>query len=67
MPHWTLECPGCKVVFNHSEIPEHSFTEHAFMGIAAKPNFPEGGLRIICPSCGQISVKQSYELIYSHF
>jgi uncharacterized protein (DUF2225 family) len=66
MAHWTLECPVCKTVFNHCEVPARSFQDH-FMGLIAKPKFPDGGLGIACPNCGQNSMYQSYALIYRDF
>jgi hypothetical protein len=66
MAHWTLDCPKCKAVLTHSEVPPYSFHDD-FMGLVVKPTFPIGGLRLMCTSCGHVSVHQSYELIYRDF
>lgn len=65
MARWVLFCPVCNKDFTHSEIPESGshFTD-PFLGDFIKPEFPEGGLRVVCPNCRSTSVYQRYQLIY---
>jgi hypothetical protein len=64
MPWWILECPRCKQEFPYSEISSHDSMPDTFAGVDLKPKFPDGGLRLSCPNCGQLSSYQRYELIY---
>jgi hypothetical protein len=68
MPRWVLGCPECNRDFTHTEIPadpkRRSFDR--FLGTEAKPEFPQGGLRIECPNCKKTSIFQRYQLVYRH-
>jgi len=62
--HWVLSCPGCYTVFNHSEIPGRSLTDTFDPLWPRKPDFPNGGASLTCPSCQKTSVFQRFELMY---
>jgi hypothetical protein len=65
MARWVLECSQCKTEFTHSEISESGFTVvDPFTLTATKPEFPAGGVTIVCPNCKGATVYVRYELLY---
>ena len=60
MERWVLNCEKCNVDIAHSEIEKVRDPFMAFI----KPEFPNGGLKINCPNCGETSIYQRYQLIY---
>jgi len=65
MARWVLECESCKTEFMHSEIYDSGYSVlDPFTLTATKPDFPEGGLSLMCPSCKNMSVYQRYQLLY---
>jgi endogenous inhibitor of DNA gyrase (YacG/DUF329 family) len=65
MPQWVLRCPECNANFTHSEIAtENQPLRDSFAGLAVKPEFPEGGMRLECPNCKKSSVYQRHELVF---
>jgi predicted nucleic-acid-binding Zn-ribbon protein len=61
MQQWVLGCPKCREEFTQSDVtvPYHGNLEIAW---PPKPEFPEGGMRMQCPNCGNISVYQRFQL-----
>ncbi len=64
MARWVLGCPKCNVDFTHAEISPDDRLPDPFLRNPAKPEFPTGGLTIMCPNCGKASVYQRHQLIY---
>lgn len=64
MARWILNCPNCGKEFFHSEVGTE---EGLFAWTTPKPDFPEGGLRLDCPSCKVGSLFQRYQLLYRAF
>jgi hypothetical protein len=64
MPRWTLSCPACRSHFFHSEIPRRSWTLPYDPLWLRKPEFPDGGESLTCPTCQKTSVFQRFELMY---
>jgi endogenous inhibitor of DNA gyrase (YacG/DUF329 family) len=65
MARWILHCPSCDKDFSHSEISDSSsFVRDPFTMSAPKPEFPDGGLKLVCPNCQSTSVYQRHQLIY---
>lgn len=64
MAYWILECPHCNKEFTHSEISTGSFVADPFTMSVVKPEFPSGGLSVVCPCCKIATVHQRHELIY---
>jgi len=64
MAHWVLSCLGCQQQFPHSEIrhEDSNFLSSPFGIFFDKPPFPEDGLELKCPHCGQKSVYQRHQL-----
>ena len=64
---WVLDCPDCHRDFTHTELCPDDETRQPdpFMGWPGpKPEFPEGGLALICPNCKKSFVYQRHELIF---
>jgi DNA-directed RNA polymerase subunit RPC12/RpoP len=61
MASWVLECSSCGKTFPHSEIEDRPI-ENFFL--PAKPQFPEAGLEVGCPHCGNKSKYQRADLTY---
>jgi hypothetical protein len=61
MARWVLGCPHCNEDFTHKEVRSDT---GAFAWSAVKPEFPDGGLNVICPNCNKLSVYQRSELTY---
>jgi endogenous inhibitor of DNA gyrase (YacG/DUF329 family) len=65
MARWVLACPECQQEFTHSEIVPSALRElDPFTRTEVKPEFPSGGLNVLCPHCSQPSVYQRYQLLY---
>lgn len=65
MARWVLDCSKCGNEFTVSQITESDWTfRDSFIGFLAKPEFPDGGLIVICPSCKASSICQRYQLLY---
>jgi hypothetical protein len=61
MARWVLECQECRKDFTHSEVLTDSGV-FAWSGI--KPEFPDGGLTVICPNCNTSGLYQRRQLAY---
>jgi len=62
---WVLECADCKAEFTHSEISGSGYMSiDPFTLTANKPEFPEGGVSAVCPSCNATAVYERYQLLY---
>jgi hypothetical protein len=65
MARWVLNCPRCKQEFVHSDIPANvSTVRDLFVGFATKPEFPKGGVTMLCPNCKEMALYQRYQLVY---
>ena len=66
VPYWVLVCPECSREFVHTEIKNDAITatRDPLGWLDEKPAFPEGGLRVSCPSCKKSSIYQRYQLVY---
>jgi len=62
--HWVLSCPACYAVFNHSEIPSQPSNAPYDTLWPRKPDFPDGGASLTCPTCQKTAVFQRFELMY---
>lgn len=61
MARWGVMCPLCNEAVPYREVP---FEPGAFAWLSSKPNFPEGGLSLECPSCEKTSHYERHNLIY---
>jgi len=61
---WILYCPKCAGVTTHSLISETDLAGYDPYATLRKPVFPDGGLSVICPSCGETSVYQRHQLVF---
>jgi hypothetical protein len=67
MPRWILGCPHCKKDFTHREITataQATPPDPFLMWTSSKPEFPSGGMVLVCPNCKEPFKYQRYELIY---
>jgi len=65
MARWLLFCPECDQFFMHSKVLEAQTTLHSpFILIGETPEFPEGGVSLVCPHCKRASLYQQHQLIY---
>jgi uncharacterized C2H2 Zn-finger protein len=64
MDQWVLNCPHCHKVFAHSEINPRLTTVPFDPLWPTKPEFPDGGLNLPCPSCQTSAVYQRCKLLY---
>jgi hypothetical protein len=62
---WILYCLQCNGVIVHSEIERESLGFAAYTNFT-KPQFPDIGLSIVCPSCKSTSVYQRHQLVYQN-
>jgi hypothetical protein len=62
MASWVVKCKNCEVEFTHSTIAD----DHTMMSYVwpSKPDFPEGGSPLECPTCGQRATYQETNLTY---
>jgi predicted RNA-binding Zn-ribbon protein involved in translation (DUF1610 family) len=60
MERWVLNCEKCNVDIAYSEVEKVRDPFAAFI----KPEFPNGGLKIDCPNCGETSIYQRHQLVY---
>src|SRR6202140_2274870 len=65
MPQCVLNCQHCHKPVTRGEINLVSLASYDPLW-APKPDFPEGGLRMMCPNCKKPSTYQRYELMYTH-
>ena len=68
MAQWVLSCSYCHKDFTHAKISAIEETRPAdpfLMWSGAKPEFPPGGVTLICPNCEKSSSYQRHELAYS--
>jgi hypothetical protein len=63
MAQWILTCKDCYQSFTYGE--NLVFPKSYDPAWAPKPDFPEGGLGMPCPTCKKTSTYQRYELMYS--
>lgn len=65
MARWVLYCVQCGAEFTHSHVKETtSSLVDPFTPKVTKPEFPEGGLSLACPTCRSTSAYQRHQLIY---
>jgi hypothetical protein len=65
MPRWVLECASCKNEFLYSEIYETGNSlNDSFPLLVTKPELPNGGFSVRCPSCRETNVYQRHQLLY---
>ena len=64
MPQSVLNCQHCHKPVTHGEINLAFLASYDPLW-APKPDFPEGGLRMMCPNCKKTSTYQRYELMYT--
>ena len=64
MPQCVLNCQHCHKPVTRGEINLASLASYDPLW-APKPDFPEGGLRMMCPNCKKPSIYQRYELMYA--
>jgi len=65
MPQWMLCCSSCEKKFPHSKVPPEQLSpmlSGPFGFLLDKPIFPDGGLELECPHCGEKSVYQRHQL-----
>jgi DNA-directed RNA polymerase subunit RPC12/RpoP len=60
MASWALKCSNCGEMFTHSPIPD-DITNYFW---PAKPSFPQDGMKLDCPHCGQNANYQASDLTY---
>jgi hypothetical protein len=61
MAYWRLTCVNCKkklIQFMIEDVLENFY-------LPPKPEFPKGGKRFDCPSCGHNALYQRTDLIYA--
>ena len=63
MAHWILYCPGCMSEITHSEIGEPHGLEDLVLW-PLKPNIPDSGATLGCPSCLKDFVFRRHNLTY---
>jgi hypothetical protein len=64
---WVLGCPDCHEYFTHSAIltsGQLQLTDPFETWLEPKPEFPEGGMAIVCPNCNKTSTYQRHELVF---
>jgi hypothetical protein len=64
MPQCVLNCQHCHKPVTRGEINLASLASYDPLW-APKPDFPEGGLRMMCSNCKKPSTYQRYELMYT--
>lgn len=65
MPRWMLDCRSCDKPFPYSEVTFEDPPSDAFAWLGNKPNFPDGGISVECPSCKETSLYQRYMLRFA--
>ena len=65
MPQNVLNCQHCHKPVTHHEINLASLASYDPLW-DPKPDFPEGGLRMMCPNCKKSSTYQRHELMSTH-
>jgi len=63
MPGWIVYCPKCSFEILHSEISKDERVD-PWLSTAPKPEFPNGGQNLECPTCKIQTVFQRHQLIY---
>jgi len=64
MPEWVLGCQHCRKVFTHSKISPRPATTPYDPLWPTKPDFPDGGMNLACPTCKTPATYQRFELMY---
>jgi hypothetical protein len=66
MSRWTLQCSDCHQTFTFTEILATIVIrpDPFLLWSGPKPEFPSGGMDVVCPNCQQHSVYQRYELVF---
>jgi hypothetical protein len=59
-----LGCANCKTDITHSEIPADGRLPDTFLRGAPKPEFPNEGVTVKCPNCGEAAVYERHQLTY---
>lgn len=59
---WVLGCTECHKEFTQSVVPR-SFHDYLVLVWPPKPEFPQGGMRMQCPNCRNVSVYERYQLV----
>jgi uncharacterized C2H2 Zn-finger protein len=61
MAAWMLACPHCEKSFVHAQIEIKQMLDYI---LPEKPTFPDGGMDLECPNCGQVARYQTSDLTY---
>jgi hypothetical protein len=64
MARWVLYCLQCGEELAHDQIYVSAASIRDPYTSVIKPKFPDGGLPMTCPNCGNFSIYQRYQLIY---
>jgi CheY-like chemotaxis protein len=64
MPQWNLTCRSCEKRFPFAKIESSGMGRYDDLW-PPKPEWPEAGLGVLCPHCGNVSTYLRHELIYS--
>jgi hypothetical protein len=70
MSRWVLDCIECHEDFTHTEISTFDETlplDPYLLWSCAKPEFPSGGLVLVCPKCKKVATYQRYELVFQFY
>ena len=66
MARWLLCCADCNKLFTHSEtspIGETHPSDPYLLWSGPKPDFPDSGVLIVCPTCKKPFIYQRHELV----
>ena len=61
MARWVLNCPQCNQDITHVHVATES---GLFAWSGTKPDFPDGGLSVVCPNCKTSLLYQRNQLLY---
>jgi hypothetical protein len=64
MAQWVVLCPECRSLVPHSTIPARPETAPFDPLWPTKPEVPDGGVNLTCPSCSTTNAFQRVELMY---
>jgi hypothetical protein len=62
MASWVVKCKNCEVEFTHSKIAD-DYKMSSYLW-PLKPEFPEGGSPLECPTCGHSATYRQTHLTY---
>jgi hypothetical protein len=64
MARWVLYCSHCDAEITHSQIYEGVSSIPGPFESVTKPEFPDGGLSLVCTNCKGTSVYLRHQLLY---